>query len=140
MPPLKNNSPPSGPLYGLHTATACSRFCLGISAAWSAVADRRCIILPGSGWFLELFCFFLSFFLGMEPDLSALSQPAKASLFTFALGFQLPNSPRACALGDLELKGLMDSNFATLQVPTVVLWSWNLKGPLIPSPQLPNSV
>ena len=80
--PLKNNSPPSGSLYGLHTATACSRFCLGISAAWSAVADRRCIILPGSGWFLELFCFFLSFFLGMEPDLSTISQPAKASPFT----------------------------------------------------------
>ena len=52
---------------------------------------------------------------------------------------QLPNSPRACALGDLELKGLLDSNFATLQVPTVLLWSWNLKGRLIPSPQLPNS-
>ena len=56
--PLKNNSPPSGSLYGLHTATACSRFCIGVSAAWSAVADRRCIILPGSGWFLELFCLF----------------------------------------------------------------------------------
>ena len=94
--PLKNNSPPSGSLYGLHTATACSRFCIGVSAAWSAVADRRCIILPGSGWFLELFCLFFKFFSwhGTGP-LNPFPACQSQSIY---LGYgvptsQVPNSP-----------------------------------------------